>query len=95
MDEIDRVVIDAKLKRYDEFSGRAVTVLLEWLAEFPEELVAVARGRHVTGHIMYGDRNYAAWDHDRLLKETAEELADAINYVVEILQRSKYGQRPN
>lgn len=91
--ELDHIVMDAKLKRYDEFAHDAVEQIIAWFQEYPEELIAIARGRHVTGHLLYGDRNYIDWDTDRLRKEASEEVADAINYYVEILQRKKYGER--
>lgn len=92
--ELDHIVMDAKLKRHDKLSRAAVDYLIHWLQEYPEELIAIAKGRHVTGHLLYGDRNYAEWDIDRLAKETAEELADGINYTVEVLSRQQYGVRP-
>lgn len=72
--------LDAKLERFDLYASDAVDDLIRWLSEHRSDLVAVARGRHVIGHYLYGDRNFAEWDRDRLLAETAEELADAIVY---------------
>jgi hemerythrin len=77
--------IDAKLERHEQYAAQAVAELVAWLQDHPQDLIAVARGRHVTGHLLYGDRNYAEWDRDRLRKEIAEELADAINYGVRLI----------
>lgn len=95
VNEFDHIVLDAKLRRHDEFSQDAIEHLVMWMTEYPEEIIAVARGRHVQGHILYGDRNYKEWSDERLQSETMEEIADGVNYFVEILQRRKYGQRPN
>lgn len=72
--------LDAKLATFDEYAEEAVDDLIRWLSENRSDLVAVARGRHVLGHYLYGNRNFAEWDRDRLLAETAEELGDAIVY---------------
>lgn len=93
--ELDHIVMDAKLKRHDKLAKASVDYLIAWLQDYPEELIAIAKGRHVTGHLLYGDRNYAEWDDDRLAKETAEELADGINYTIEVLSRQLYGSRPD
>lgn len=72
--------LDAKLERFDQHAAQAVAEILEWLSAHPEQLIAVARGRHVTGHMLYEDANFAEWELPRLRKEVAEELADAICY---------------
>jgi hypothetical protein len=73
-------VLDAKLARWDEYAPRTIAKLIELLVYRKDEILAVARGRHVRGHYLFGDRNYAEYDRDRLLWETIEELADAVNY---------------
>lgn len=72
--------LDAKLADFDDHADDAVDDLIDWLEEHRDDLIAVARGRHVTGHYLYEDRNFAEYDIPRLRKETADELADAIVY---------------
>lgn len=72
--------LDAKLEVFDEHANQAVDELIAWLDQCRDDLIAVARGRHVTGHYLYGDVNFKEWGRRRLRKETAEELADAIVY---------------
>ena len=85
MNELDHIILDAKLKRYDEFSQAAVDYLVSWLQEYPEELIAVARGRHIMGHLRWGDKNWGEYSEDDLLAETGEELGDAIVYIARML----------
>lgn len=72
--------LDAKLELFDRHAEQAVAEILEWLTKRPEELIAIARGRHITGHLLYDDENFAEYSEQRLRKERAEELADAIVY---------------
>lgn len=87
MNEIDHAILDAKLRIHEEWAPTAVRYLIDWLRDHPDDLIALARGRHVWGHYRYGDRNYAEYDQDRLVAEAAEELADAINYIALKLRR--------
>jgi len=89
MNEIDHVILDAKLKRHEEWTPKAVEMMIAWLHEHPDELIAMARGRHVWGHFRFGDRNYAEYDQDRLIAEAAEELADCVNYLALYLRRQE------
>lgn len=73
--------LPAKLERWEDYAPLAHRYLIDWLRDSPDELMAMAKGRHVWGHYRYGDRNYAEYDEDRLMAEAAEELADAINYI--------------
>lgn len=75
------ISLDAKLAAHEEWAPTAVRFLIDWLRDDGSDLIAVARGRHVTGHYRYADANYLEYDADRLLAEAAEELADAINYI--------------
>ena len=77
--------VGAKLERWDEWAPLAHRYLIDWLRQEPDELMAIARGRHVWGHYRYGDRNYAEYDIDRLVAEASEELGDAINYLARML----------
>lgn len=72
--------IDAKLRIFDRHARQAVAELIEWLQQHPNDLIAVARGRHVTGHYRFRDRGLFEHDLDGLRGETAEEIADAIVY---------------
>lgn len=53
----------------------------------PDELIAIARGRHAWGHYRYGDGLMYEYDQDELVANAAEELADAINYLALMLRR--------
>lgn len=64
--------------------GETVKVFLHgFIEEYWEEIGVLAKGRLVTGHFIYGDKNFKEWDATRLLKENLEELADARNYLTE------------
>jgi hypothetical protein len=82
---MDPLTLDAKLEAFDWNAEQAVDEIIDWLTRHRGDLIAVARGRHVTGHYLYADRNFAEWDTDRLRKEAAEELADAIVYLTRII----------
>ena len=77
--------LDAKLEVFDQHADQAIDELLAWLDWRRGDLVAVARGRHVTGHYLYEDANFAEWDSRRLRKEASEELADAIVYMTRLI----------
>ena len=64
----------------DRHAEQAVDDLIGWLTQHRADLIAVARGRHILGHYLYQDANFAEYTVDRLRTETAEELADAIVY---------------
>jgi hypothetical protein len=70
----------SKLAEWDDNADFAFDELLTWIQKNRDELLTVARGRHVWGHFRYQDRNYYEYDEDRLTSETAEEIGDAINY---------------
>ena len=92
MNELDHIILNAKLKQHEIWAPKAVAYISEWLATYSEELIAMARGRHVWGHYMYGDRNYAEYNQDRLIAEGAEEGADWINYMSLWLKREYEGK---
>jgi hypothetical protein len=69
-----------KLAAFDASSEAAVTWVLEFLDEYRDELIHLARGRQVLGHFLYGDKLMYEYDRPRLAAEIAEELADAIVY---------------
>jgi hypothetical protein len=72
--------VSSKLVEWDANSDAAFEELLTWIQGNRDELLAIAKGRHVWGHYRYADRNYYEYDADRLVSETAEEIGDAINY---------------
>lgn len=76
----DSLSLDAKLELFDRHAPQAVAELIEWLQASADDLIAVARGRHVTGHYRYRDRGVFDKSIDDLRAEAAEELADAIVY---------------
>jgi hypothetical protein len=80
--------LDDKLETFDLFSDAACDELVRLLTEEREYLKRLAAGRHATGHFLYGDSLMYEYDQTRLLTETAEELADGINYTVVKLSRS-------
>lgn len=45
-----------------------------------DELITIARARHISGHFVHRDGKLFEFDEGRLDKETLEELADAIVY---------------
>jgi hypothetical protein len=79
--------LDDKLETFDLFSDAACDELVRLLTEEREYLKRLAAGRHATGHFLYGDSLMYEYDQTRLLTETAEELADGINYTVVRLSR--------
>ena len=91
MNELDHIILDTKLKQHEEWASRAIEEMITWLHEHPDEIIAMARGRHVWGHYIYGDRNFAEYDQDRLIAEAAEELADCVNYISLYLRRQANG----
>ena len=70
----------ANLDRHDE---KTRAFLHAFIDDWWDEIGHVAKGRLVTGHFVWGDRNFKEWDEARLLKEAVEELADARNYLTE------------
>lgn len=89
----DAARLDAKLDVFDRYAEQAVAELVAWLTEHGGDLIAVARGRHVAGHYLYGDGNFLEYDDGRLLAETAEEIADAIVYQSRQIKRREEGGR--
>lgn len=81
MNEIDHAILAAKLRHHDTYAQGAIDYLIEWLQQYPEELLAIARGRYVIGHIRWGDSNWASLSTDDLVAEASEELADGIAYI--------------
>lgn len=77
-----------KLAAFDLYAPAAVRYLIDWLRDNPEQVIAVARGRLITGHYVYGDTRMFEYDQGRLLKEVLEELADGVVYQHLHLSRS-------
>ena len=72
--------LDAKLGVFDEYAEETVDELIDWLTNHGDDLVAMARGRHVEGHYRFGERGLFEYDVNHLKAEMAQELADAIVY---------------
>jgi hypothetical protein len=79
--------LDAKLASFDAHAFAAVDFLIGWLAQHPQDLIALARGRRVWGHYRYENKNFLEYDVPTLLAEASEELADAINYIALRIER--------
>lgn len=94
MNDLDQIIMVAKLERFKEFEEQAIADLIEWLQDYPSGLRAIARGRYVSGLLRWGDSNWAQHSTDDLMLEASEELADGIVYLVELMQRQKYGEQP-
>lgn len=45
-----------------------------------EEVVNVAKARHILGHYEYGDGNFLRWEDGKVTAAIIEELADAVVY---------------
>ena len=72
-----------KLAAVETHSDKTRAFLHSFVDEYWDEIGQVAKGRLVTGHFVWGDRNFKEWGPERLLKEMVEELADARNYCTE------------
>lgn len=72
--------LDTKLADFDRHADLAVTVLIHWLEEHREYLIAGARGRLIWGHYRFRDTLMYEYGVDELRANAAEELFDAINY---------------
>lgn len=53
-----------------------------------EEVLAVARARHVLGSYEYGDTNLFEWSDGKVRAAILEELADAVVYQAWLLERT-------
>jgi hypothetical protein len=73
--------LDAKLKVFDRHAEDAVGALIQWLRDHGDDLIAVARGRHVEGHYRYAEQGLFEHDAQALLAEASQELGDAIVYM--------------
>lgn len=87
--------LSRKLEQHEQYAARAVQYLIDWLSADGYELEALARGRHVTGHYLYGDTLMYEYDARRLKAEAAEELADAVNYIALMLRRADSDDAPS
>lgn len=74
-----RSIVD-KLDRFDRHADHALTRVVQMIEEMRDEIVTVARARHITGHFVHHDGELFEYDAGRLDKETLEELADAVVY---------------
>lgn len=85
------VSLDSKLEAFDRFAPRALEFLIVWMGQHPDDLIAVARGRHITGHYRFQDAGLFEHDRAGLVAEAAEEIADAIVYLARKLQLEHTG----
>ncbi len=84
--------LDGKLADWDRHADIAVTVLLDFIHENREYLVAQARGRLIEGHWRYRDKLMYELSRDQLLAETSQEIADAINYLARRLDLAPFAE---
>jgi hypothetical protein len=52
------------------------------------EILTVARGRHILGHYEYGDSNLFEWSDGKVRAAIIEELADAVVYQAWLEERA-------
>lgn len=69
-----------KLEHWDEHADDAFEWMLTFAREHKDEVLAVARGRHVLGHHRLGDSKFYEYSKGELTAELIEELADGVNY---------------
>lgn len=69
-----------KLAEFDSHVDDAFDDLLNFIVDHEQAIKALARGRLVTGHFIYGEGLMFEFDPNRLDKERIEEIADAVNY---------------
>lgn len=74
-------------KHYDRVLGK----LQDWLTAptMKEQLLAIARSRHVLGSYEYGDTNLFEWSDGKVQAAILEELADAVVYQSWLLERAE------
>lgn len=73
--------LGAKLELFDKHAAAALDEIRDWLDNHPDELLVIARGRHVEGHYRFGDKGLFEYGHMELKAEASQELADAIVYL--------------
>lgn len=74
-----------ELASFDRHANLAVTYLISYLEEKREEILHLARQRFVAGYDLFPDRPLFSKTPEQLLRETDEELADAVVYVARLL----------
>ena len=75
-----RDLLKKKLDDFDQWAPTAIQWLIAWLRENPEEILAVARARLITGELVYNGDGMYSHEQGRLEKEILEELADGVCY---------------
>jgi hypothetical protein len=56
-----------------------------------QEVLQVARARHILGHYEYGDTNLFEWSDGKVRAAIIEELADAVVYQAWLEERANNG----
>ena len=74
----------------DKHADAVWPVLVGWLSRKAtfEEILAVARARHILGHYEYGDTNLFEWSDGKVRAAIIEELADAVVYQAWLEERA-------
>lgn len=81
------MTLEEKLAAFDAEVAAAFDSVMEECAARRDELVALARTRHVWGHETYGDGYLFDLDLRELTEERDQEIADGIVY--EMVRRRK------
>ena len=82
-------MLEQKLAVFDRWAPAAMALICD-LVEDPDEadkILQLARKRHITGHRIYGDKNLMEWDDETLEANFLEEIADAIVYGAQLIDR--------
>lgn len=77
------IPLTAKLEVFDRHADEAVDEIIAWLTTNRSDLIALARGRHVEGHLRYGDVGLFEHGHRELRAEAGQEIGDAIVYLAQ------------
>jgi hypothetical protein len=72
----------------DKRGVNALHALYAFIGDNPDEILAVAKGRHILGHYEYGDSNLFEWSDGKVRAAIIEELADALVYQAWLEERA-------
>lgn len=72
----------------DEHQVKVRAALTEIIVRNWDEVLTVARGRHVLGHYEFQDANLFEWSDGKVKAAIIEELADAVVYQAWLEERA-------
>jgi hypothetical protein len=78
-----------KVAVIDRHANEIKKMLLFWIDDGWDEVMMIARSRHVLGHYEYGDSNLFEWSDGKVRAAILEELADAVVYQAWLLERAR------